>query len=225
MGSPISFGDCLAIVQEGIKIYNQIKDAKEQVKDMGERLQGIKKYINRVESIITLNKQSALAKLRPDLVDDINDILRRIKKDGKQVASILKKWHECESPFYGLLWSSRRWSDFVNAVFTDKPDELEKLNKRLEREETEMRDWFSMLQTVGIDELLMQGDKTKLKPPASPGRSPSPMRSNYNVIFIDTLNEGNSPLPKSLPLPPIHKIPAHPFLPQAAPSSPNPTPS
>ena len=189
MASPIGFGDCLAIIQEGIKIYNKIKDAKEQVKDMGERLQGIEKYIKRIESIITGNKQSALAKLRPDLTNDINDILRRIKRDARQVAAILKAWHDCEGPF-GFTWTSQTVSNFFNSVFSGKPDDLVKLNKRLEREETEMRDWFGMLQTVGIDALL-KGDNKTLKPPPSPCRAPSPMRSNYNIMFIDSFNEGN----------------------------------
>ena len=61
MGSPIGLGDVLAIIDKAVIIYYKIKDAPEQIEDVGDRMKDLEQYLKPVKDF--LEDRNRLARL------------------------------------------------------------------------------------------------------------------------------------------------------------------
>jgi hypothetical protein len=201
MGSPISPMDVIDIINKAIDIYDKIQDQPGQIEKIGKRMPRLRDYLEELDELIDFKKHpSSLASLRPTQTKRLDELMKDVKEDVRQVYALLRKWEKNEGPA-GLVW---RFDWVAHAVYTlgSSPDKLDALHQSIEQHLNDINRFVVLLSAFAHNEALNPGNakpeqgKGKSPQPArkspSPSPGPVPMKNDLNICFVDGFNTGRS---------------------------------
>jgi hypothetical protein len=139
----ISPMEALSIVKKAVETYKTIREAPEQVKKVGRRMERLESYLEALKELLNNKQRHALASLRPIQTRELEIILKDIEEDAGKVYAILKKWNENVGPF-GFQFRFRSVGEALFALGSN-PDKLEELNKEIElhKNDVSKNRWFT----------------------------------------------------------------------------------
>lgn len=194
MGSPISPLECVEWVERGIALYKKIKDAPEQMKLLGRRMDRLDFYLHQLAELVDKKKNPAgVAALSPAITSQMQIIMKDVRTDAKTVYELMRKYDENIGP-KGLVW---KYDWFGHLVFGlgSSPDKLKDLTDGIERHLGDLDRLIGLVMPLAHNTQM----KKKIKPPPSPILAPkAPARpETYAILFVDGYNTGRSKIAKA----------------------------
>jgi DNA-directed RNA polymerase subunit F len=130
MASPISPMEALAIVKKAVEIYQKIREAPDQMKKVGRRMERLESYLEALKELLNQKRRHALASLRPAQTRELKVILKDIEDDADKVYKILEKWDKNIGPF-GLQFRFKSVAEALFALGSNLKN-LEELTEEIE---------------------------------------------------------------------------------------------
>ena len=188
MGSPISLGDAVSIVEKAVELYNKIQDAPKQIEDVGTRMKRLKSYLANLDELLKSTSKFGLGAKRPGLITEIGDIASDCKANALKVKALLDRWDSKTGP-RGL---DLRFEWFARTLFAlgSSPQKLNELTSSVDRNVNDIGHFILLLNAFGQDEQLqLQNEAATQSVVAEPIVQ---HRKGLGVIFIDPMNTGRS---------------------------------
>lgn len=199
----IGFDQALWVIENGIKLWMEIKGAQEEVDLMGRQLEEITGYIRNAQKLVPRHEEAMLRVASEDLYLQVQRTMTAIKSDSTRAESILASWQDIAHWLPGAKWSNQ-WISAFSALVKGRAGELRELRESLVKHQSALNGWILLMNyatTKAIMQQLRDQKFSKLQPSPGPPKkkspSPSPKPKRKSVIFVDSYNSGRSVLAQS----------------------------
>jgi hypothetical protein len=166
----ISPMEAIEIVKQAVALFNKIRKAPEEIKEVGERIDALEFWLSELKFLLDDAGGTGIATLRQPITQRLRKVINDIRIDAKDVYEILDIWYangRLARIFFPLGRNPRRLSELTTSMTKDQ-DELLNLVQLLQ---------------------LHAATQSPLQPRIP---SPAPKREDRRIIFIDPHNLGRS---------------------------------
>lgn len=198
----IGFDQALWVIENGIKLWKEIKGAQDEVDQMGMQLEETTIHILKAQKLVPKNEENILRDTNESLYLSIQLTMTAIKNDCSKAEIILAGWQNVGRLLPGIKWSNQ-WISAFSGLVKGRSGDLRDLRDKLDKHQSALSRWIVMMSLAGTKEIMQQlrDRKSKLQanpaPPKKNPPSPSPSPGRVSVIFVDSHNLGRSVLAQS----------------------------
>ncbi|KAK5630095.1 hypothetical protein RRF57_005810 [Xylaria bambusicola] len=194
MSSPLSFGDVLALLQVALKLYDQIENGPELLRNLGEEMKSLKLFILSVEELVDEETNSALARLRPMLTEQAKADIKNLEQSARPIKDLFWKYTNDQGPF-GITFRFKTATDIYFALGYSK-ETLNEMRDTVDRSKQKLMQTLQLMGIIGTNALLSYAQNSNSPPQAGPRQRINQQDSvNHNavgVIYVDPHNLGRS---------------------------------